>query len=245
MLVTMAVLLILAGIIVSALSSARNRAHGATCLNNLRQHGISLAQFVSENHSYPLNGSHRNVARDPYVWWGEALFPKTESDTDSKTVFDCPAASQPHDFPKPYAFNDYGYNAWGLNGPGVRPLLGLGGHDLTISNSAYGLTFTYGPRVQESEVRNPSGLVAIGDGIVGWGETYEDGKTIFMGRSSSATVIANSNRRVPKRHHGTANMLFADGHVSALPLRLLFQDRTPAALSLWNIDAEPHEERLK
>jgi prepilin-type processing-associated H-X9-DG protein/prepilin-type N-terminal cleavage/methylation domain-containing protein len=247
LLVVIVVLVVVSSFLLVALSAARDKARAATCINNLHQHGLGLAQFVGDNHCYPLALSARNATKadEAYLWWIEAILPKADLNTESKSVLDCPAASRPTNFPQPYAFNDYGYNAWGLNGPGVRPLLGIGGHGSGMAVSNNIMISAYGPTVKESEAKNPGGLVATGDGIIGWNSTFEDGTTIFWARSSSATAVAESTQRVPKRHRQRANIAFADGHVSAIPLSFLFQDQSAGALAIWNVDGEPHPERLK
>ena len=86
-------------------------------------------------------------------------------------------------------------------------------------------------------------MIAIGDGVRGWNRTYEDGVG-FIARTPDARENAGSNSRVPKRHEGALNILFADGHVNSVTLKRLFEDRSDAALRMWNRDNQPHRERL-
>ena len=126
----------------------------------------------------------------------------------------------------------YGYNALGLEGRDAPPL-GLGFTSIEEMLRP----------VSESEVRNPSRLIAVGDGVVGWKHCFQDG-TWILGRLSSATELVGSTRRVEKRHSGNLNVGFCDGHVEACALVFLFSDNSDAALSGWNRDDQPHRDRL-
>src|SRR4051794_22688398 len=77
MLVVIAVILVLAWLVLAALSSATAKVRQTQCLNNLHEHGIALGQFVSEHHAYPLlmNGPQAgNVTiNDSDSYWSERI----------------------------------------------------------------------------------------------------------------------------------------------------------------------------
>ena len=85
--------------------------------------------------------------------------------------------------------------------------------------------------IAESEISNPSDMMAIG-------ENYQ-GDITFMRK----TNFANSQLAF-SRHQGKANVVFCDGHVESPTLQFLFADTSDAALSRWNRDHQPHRERL-
>jgi prepilin-type processing-associated H-X9-DG protein len=128
------------------------------------------------------------------------------------------------------------YNAYGLGRRTETEPLGLAG--MTPVGS-----YIVGP-VAESSIAAPANLITMGDGVRGWDATYEDGVGI-VARSSEAAEYAHSNERVRTRHQNRLMMLFADSHVTAVPLPKLFADRSDDALAMWNRDGLPHRERLK
>jgi prepilin-type processing-associated H-X9-DG protein/prepilin-type N-terminal cleavage/methylation domain-containing protein len=246
LLTAMGVLVILVGLLLGGIAKAKAKARDATCINNLRQHGIALAKWLADHDSFPLHFSDPTLGKteERYVFWEKALFIAENLDCEDKaSVANCPAISQPKEYPPPQVIRDYGYNAWGLNGPGKRPLLGIGGHGPMMIFEGKSIRGDYSPPVKESEVASPSEFLAIGDAFIGWNSTIEDDKGT-IGRTSSAADRYGSSARAPKRHRGRANMLYADGHVVPETLGFLFMETSDAALRVWNRDNLPHRERL-
>ncbi|MFH0771791.1 MAG: type II secretion system protein [Candidatus Omnitrophota bacterium] len=76
LLVVMTIIIILAGLLMPALQSAREQARKTNCVNNLRQIATALELYVSANNEqYP-----------PVQGWGAALYPEY---IDDQNVFDC------------------------------------------------------------------------------------------------------------------------------------------------------------
>jgi prepilin-type processing-associated H-X9-DG protein len=100
--------------------------------------------------------------------------------------------------------------------------------------------------VRESEVVNPSEMMAIGDGFVGGNGVIVDTteNRSRLQRTSGLQDIGGSTARSYSRHQGKANVLFCDGHVESPTLKFLFEDTSDAALVRWNRDHLPHRERL-
>ncbi|MDQ6630905.1 MAG: type II secretion system GspH family protein, partial [Verrucomicrobiota bacterium] len=54
LLVVLAIIGILAGVLLPAISKGKGKAHKVVCVNNVRQLGLGLKQFAEDNHVYPL-----------------------------------------------------------------------------------------------------------------------------------------------------------------------------------------------
>jgi prepilin-type processing-associated H-X9-DG protein/prepilin-type N-terminal cleavage/methylation domain-containing protein len=243
LLICLTVIAILAALTAVATVHAKTKAKQVRCLANLRQHGVALALFVSEQNVYPLVinpglrfPEHGISILDALQSHGLGTLP--EDSRDANSVYVCPA------FVEQLKADDrlgnlasfYGYNQEGLNGGGN-------------TNSPLGLGLNWNPEsqsyrpVNESLVVAPSRMLAMGDGVMGWNITYRDSAELV--RQPSVQDHLGSTSRVARRHDGGLNMLFCDGHVTRESLQFLFQDTSVSALSSWNRDNQPHEERIK
>jgi prepilin-type processing-associated H-X9-DG protein len=132
---------------------------------------------------------------------------------------------------------------------GTAPGLGLGGAGFQDLRSQ-GFEFN----VRDSAVRVPSEMLAIGDAYSGgmnaangkwdvhetYGDIMREGLSFNWGSPTSGGVRATGW----KRHQKRLNMSFCDGHVEALKPESLFLSKEDRDLRRWNIDNQPHRERL-
>jgi prepilin-type processing-associated H-X9-DG protein/prepilin-type N-terminal cleavage/methylation domain-containing protein len=246
LLVVIAVIAILAALLLPALNQSMQRARQIQCVNNVCQLGIALHEFVSDNHIYPLETDteyDKNGIATNYNTWVEALGHQLgldyHRDTNfwDKGIWLCPSVRSKGIFGA--AFESYGYNSFGIGDH--KDSLGLGGH-YGMASVPVGAQPVYKPPVNESEIKSPSEMMAIGDGFYGEGSKIYSGIGLFWrnyevgGFFDTATAYA--------RHQGKANVVFCDGHVESPTLPFLFTDTSDAALSRWNRDHLPHRERL-
>ncbi len=194
-----------------------------------------------------VSARERDKYPDHGRFWKASLFPELSNRQgafpNEPKIFDCPAASRPKEFHETMGYEDYGYNAWGLAGLIHKPLLGIGGKGLGSIIDGGLMVSSFPPPVAESEVLNPSEMLAIGDGFQGWRGVIKDGLSV-IGRGPDAQEFMGSTARSQRRHRGRANVLFCDGHVDAPKLDFLLHDETDRALRIWNRDNQPHRERL-
>ena len=148
----------------------------------------------------------------------------------------CPDATRPSSVPKERFFPSYGYNAYGTATSKDTVSLGLGGHGAPANQGPDGKV-VFAPPVGETEVANPSDMMALGDGFTGNSVYIQDGTSLFW---RTWTEDPEGTKRAFARHQGKANVFFCDGHVESPTLKFLFEDTSDAALVRWNRDHLPH-----
>jgi len=203
---------------------------------------LALQEYLTDNHAYPLYAKLHSDA----VMWESALQKYEDSPNDTHTfsqlvqqgVWVCPGAKWPANLPPEHIYISYGYNLQGMSAKIDTNSLGLGGHFI---QSGLPQPF-FAPPIKESEIANPSEMMAIGDGLFGGNGVIENGD--FLWRTYSAKDYLDSTKRSYARHEGKANVVFCDGHIESPTLQFLFTDTSDAALSAWNRDHQPHRERL-
>jgi prepilin-type N-terminal cleavage/methylation domain-containing protein/prepilin-type processing-associated H-X9-DG protein len=101
LLVVIAVIAILAGLLLPAISKAKQKAKATACINNLKQIGVA-AQMYAEDFESLLQLDA--IIPDPNVTWGTILF--TNLNLGQRDVFVCPAY-------KPFRFENW-QNIYGI-----------------------------------------------------------------------------------------------------------------------------------
>jgi len=246
LLVVIAIIGILATLLLTALSRGVGTARRISCVNNVRQLGQALQQFVGDNHVYPLDtnpdfdkGSYPNH----YDFWTIALEHELgkessshEASFGSNGIWKCPSLKRPANFPSNQDYNSYGYNTYGMrSGKSDTNSLGIG--------RQFGMSTISAPPVPESEIVSPSEMMALGDGFCGCDNAIYGGEALLM-RSPDVPYLDPLVQEPFLRHQGKANVVFCDGHIESPALKLLFADTSDEALSRWNRDHLPHREKL-
>jgi len=253
LLVVIGIIGILAALILTPINRSMQRARQVQCLNNVRQLGQGLQEFVGDNHKYPLYVDARfdtnGVPRGTNVWV-ETLGNvfgydhRTKTNFWNRDVWLCPGVRSTGVLKA--GFSSYGYNAFGIGAD--TNSLGLGGmfgarHTIPYPSGIRGSAFfDLKPAVKESLVVHPSNMMAMGDGFYGERDQIYSGLDMLWRNYEPGgffdTATANS------RHQGNANVAFCDGHVESPTLKSLFEDQTDEALARWNRDGQPHRNRL-
>lgn len=250
LLVVISIIAILASLLIPSLSRAKQASHSARCKSNLRQIGLALDMYTSENRYYPGAPTPLNFNNTANSWatWGY-LLGKQMGMTWTSGVFQCPGykgptasstLSQPDYLPADGG--SYGYNGWGITSSRSRP------------SNQLGLGYN-GFQTAVSSVRVPSDMLAIGDAYLFWSTAgaIEDtmfhlqGREVFVGQALLGWEYGRNPiwkteavlRAFQDRHRAVFNNAFCDGHVEGIPFERLFE-RTDRTARRWNIDNEAH-----
>ena len=119
LLVVIAIIAILAGILLPAMTMARDKAKSIGCISNLKQLGLSYQTYGNDNNEYLL--PYRNCAVDSGVNWVSNLLQNMGGSlnnvaTDYKAgAFFCPASQISKGTQKPYYRVSNIYVTYGLN----------------------------------------------------------------------------------------------------------------------------------
>jgi prepilin-type N-terminal cleavage/methylation domain-containing protein len=93
LLVVIAIIALLAAILFPVFARARENARKASCVNNLKQIGLGLVQYIQDNDELMIRawgGGPTNVATDLYNYkWMDMIYPYVKSEQ----VFKCPSHS--------------------------------------------------------------------------------------------------------------------------------------------------------
>ncbi len=253
LLVVIGILGLLAAMYLTAISKAKAKGLQTQCASNVRQLGMALEQYLSDNHAYPFVANNLNglpssdVALGRYA--GGYRLNTNRKPYQSAGLFHCPAANPPAcpTFPEGIVYDDYGYNAFGVSrlfdtkgSLGLSPWIDAKGRGEPLPVTA----FEVNPPVGESQIASPADMMAIGDGFAGNSRIIADATTVLRRSDVRQDSPPGSTGRAYARHKGKENVVFCDGHVEVLLLQTLFADNSDGALRRWNRDNQPHRERL-
>ena len=253
LLVTIAILALLAALLLPAITFAKSRVKRVNCLSNCRQVEIGITQFNSDTHTYPLFIRTRytgDLYSDHMRTWmisigRYGLLPEQNTlnadspDPGKMGVWLCPGVSDSIVNRQEKPFTSYGYNAYGLGEAELdNQTLGIG-RTIFIETDK-----DVGRPVSDALITSPSKFVTMGDSFKGDSKILEDG-TFILWRKTINDGTPEGLKNLTIQHTGQLNMSFADGHSESLSLNRLVQSRLQSDLGIWNRDGGGHSERLR
>jgi prepilin-type N-terminal cleavage/methylation domain-containing protein/prepilin-type processing-associated H-X9-DG protein len=237
LLVVIAIIALLAAILFPVFARARENARKTSCLNNLKQIGVSFTQYTQDYDGiYPMSLSKLSTqipgptAFGPWLvkdWgWEQAIFPYAKN----AQLFKCPSARAPGGNPSTsdwgvgvtqYAANRRVTGDWGVGqDPGWSPAPA---------------------NINDADLRFPAATVLAMEGLSGgttghnvdegsgWGTSDNGPTNAFIGMKNGFQGANNAACNQPnndpsrcgspppaRRHMDGGNYLFADGHVKWL-----------------------------
>ena len=229
LLVVIAIIAILAGMLLPALSKAKQRGQQTACLSNMRQVGLGTTMYATDNKDFlPYGYSYSWPGQKELTWWQDFCRPYI----GNEKVYSCPSArfhatwtdrrppGTPTTLVKDYicnahggAYPESGRTKWvGANGPFVN----------NWENESRSIT----------EIQDPTGTIAICDGNTNVFEIWrlEQADAWYNAGFGPAYVGNSPDAKKPTeghtalRHSQSYNASFCDGHA---------QNVKKANLSAW------------
>ena len=230
LLVVIAVIAILAALLVPVLSAAKRKAAQTTCLNNLKQLGLGMKLYVDDSSDvFPgLASRHNGFQPSDWIYWRtNSALPAVEKSPiirsladASRSLLRCPLDDDDN-YRLTYNYGDddgaYLYS-YSFTGYGMTTETGSFGLDDSSVNYGMASVITGNPAnltvylFKASSVRNPSAKIMLA----------EEPGSDHPNENATGSGFIQDGRWMPQidpltcRHHGKADVTFADSHVEAV-----------------------------
>ena len=203
LLVVIAIIAILAGMLLPALNKAREQGRSASCLGNLKQHGLAFMNYRNDYNEYMPNYKHNFVPNfTSEVSWATVL---VQVNYITYRSFLCPSLNKAADAVENQGAKGYNINQYCSYGyPSQARCIGRAGAGQTEADDrAFANT---------KRSRFASQLFVTMDGC------SQQTALLGQGATGSAFIRATYQENMPMphaRHNQNVNILHLDGHVQS------------------------------
>jgi prepilin-type N-terminal cleavage/methylation domain-containing protein/prepilin-type processing-associated H-X9-DG protein len=203
LLVVIAIIAILAAILFPVFAQAREKARSTSCLNNTKQLGLALTQYLQDYDETIMLNSYGNAANNGSSWADHL-----QSYIKNTGVLVCPSSSR--------VTSGANQDAW-LTIQGRLCTYSL--NNVYFSNATWGQLFEKGQATLAS-IEDVTGTVFCTDGNRFQAAQNSTTKLAFDANSSPPR-ITSLQASLLARHHGGMNCIFFDGHAKWTNIREL------------------------
>jgi prepilin-type processing-associated H-X9-DG protein len=219
------IILILAALLFPVFARAREKARSTHCVNNLKQIGLALNQYLADYDEQPLATYNGELPYTQATPWVPILLPYGLG----PEMFRCPSDRTG---PISYAYNKYLLSGLRICFDDLLPFYDGQAEDIwKVVGAGYNWTSNIVP------IRYPHKTIAVTDYAANTGLFYPGGNTnagangrIDPGEIPSSIIAwlepPITTRASSLRHNGRANYLFLDGHVVSLRPQQIKLDTT-------------------
>ncbi len=209
LLVVIAIITVLAGLLMPALSKAREKGRQAVCMSNLRQLSIAFVMYTIDYEYYPPAASDIN-STNKHRWFGERISGDPWSPSSFAMTPNTPIYAYLPDA-KIRACPTFRHFVGGWEGGAG----GYGYNDQYVGGSgSMGDPMAEIP-ARESQIRNPTETIMLADTAIWQNNGIIEYAFVTSPYWDFSGWLIESTPSIHFRHNGMANVAFCDGHVES------------------------------
>lgn len=210
LLITIAIIAILAAMLLPALNQARETARRGKCLSNQKQIGTAMIMYADDSAGWSAFSTMPTTGRQRPTYAGILHITKH---LVSPKVYICPSAASYKNSEQCLKATNPGVDLWATGGNTLYDWVHYAPNDYYVK---WPTTVWGTPTRKYSETRNASSKVMLTDSVglipanyFAGDERYGDGRGIFQ-----TTSVAGMSPLMDPRHNNSTNVLWADGHAT-------------------------------